>query len=346
MKNNIENSFTILVIAYIVFFTGCVEEKTTFSTETPTTTASITSEPEQTNISNTYPVYYRIQQEARTSASIDILSGTEEITIYVPVLLDENKNVMKMYETPTIVGNVTTAIIDTKYGKALKINGSGLGDYLFSWNDVPGNDTDRFVNWLKDNLPLSKEGKPDITKTDGGEAIIVSGKYEPMPSLKAIYTFRLNKEKNRILYDYSGSDCEMAQCGSLFVKEKSDKLNTYNGIIHIEMNEKHGLLKEDKQTTYDFFKRFTISMSNYTSPEPFINMTNSEYPPVTDAWIYSDSELEKLSLNFYIDPSNRIDRIALFMNSQEGTGSFMSPIVHPKEGWQVMNLSGGLALWD
>jgi hypothetical protein len=89
MKNNIANNFTILVIAYIVFFTGCVEEKTTVSIETPTVTASITSEPEQTNISSTYPVYYRKQQEASTSASIDILSGTEEITIYVPVFLDE-----------------------------------------------------------------------------------------------------------------------------------------------------------------------------------------------------------------------------------------------------------------
>jgi hypothetical protein len=253
---------------------------------------------------------------------------------------------MKMYENPTIVGNVTSAIIDTKYGKALKINGSGLGNYLFSWNDVPGNDTDRFVKWLEDNLLLSGEGTPDIRKTDDGEAIIVSGKYEPMPSLKTVYTFRLNKEKNRILYDYSGSDCLMAQCGSLFVKEKNGKLNTYNGIIHIEMNEKHGLLKEDKQTTYEFFKRFTISMSNYISPEPFINMTKSEFPPKIDAWIYSDREIEKLSLNFYIDPFNRIDRIALFINTQGWTGSFMSPIVHPIKGWNVVNLSVGLSTWD
>lgn len=344
MKKYIANNLTILIIAYLVFFTGCVEEKTTVSTEIPAVTAS--SEPEKTSISDTYPDYNRIQQEARTSTSIDILSGTEEITIYVPVLLDEKKNVLKMYEIPTTAGNVTSSIIDTKYGKALKINGSGLGNYLFSWNDVPGNDTDRFVNWLKDNLPLSKEGKPDITKTDDGEAIIVSGKYEPIPSLKAVYTFRLNKEKNRILYDFSGSDCEMALCGSLFVKEKNGKLNIYNGIIHIEMNEKHGLLKEDKQTTYEFFKRFTISMSNYNSPEPFINMTDSESQPEIDAWIYSGSELEKLSLNFYIDPSNRIDRIALFINTQERTGSFMSPIVHPKKGWQVVDLSVGMALWD
>jgi len=94
-------------------------------------------------------LFFGGQDDATTSTSIHIESSSENITIYVPVLLDENKNVLKMYENPEITGNVTTTVIDTEYGKALMISGSGLGDYLFNWNEVPGKDTDRFVRWLE-----------------------------------------------------------------------------------------------------------------------------------------------------------------------------------------------------
>jgi hypothetical protein len=109
------------------------------------------------------------QQGASTSESIYLEPGAEKITIYIPVLLDKNKTVSKMYETPTIEGNLTTTVIDTEHGKALKISGSGLGNYLFNWKEVPGKDTDRFVKWLGDNLRIER---PDIRKTDDGLSFI------------------------------------------------------------------------------------------------------------------------------------------------------------------------------
>ncbi len=330
MNNIIANNFTIFVIAYIVFFTGCVEEKTTVSMGTPTVTASITSEQVQTNISSPLPIYYWTQQDASTSASIDIESSAEKFTIYVPVLLDENKNVLKMYENPTITGNagnVTTAIVDTKYGKAFMISRSGLGNYLFNWNEVPGKDTDRFVKWLENRGMTQPGDKLDIRKTDNGSTITASGGIG--------YKYQINEKKVLELINTAIGDT-----GLFFVKEDNGKLNVYNGRSEINMNEKHGILKEDEQTSDEFFRGFTISMSNYTSPEPFIKLPppDPELLPKIDAWVYSDSEFEKVSFYFYLDPKNRINRIALFI----GTEGW----VHLRKGWQVVNLSGGLMHWD
>ncbi len=171
------------------------------------------------------------QANASTSASIDWESSAENITIYVPVLLDENKTVLKMYDTPVITGNVKTAIVDTEHGKALKISRSGLG-------------------------------------------------------------------------------------------------------IKIDMNEDHGKQISDDE----FFSGFTISMSNYTYPKHFTTMF-SESPTEIDAWVYSDSEIEKVSFSFDLDPRTGIYSGIILDISTQGW-------VHLRKGWQVVNLSLGRIAWD
>ncbi len=310
--------YVLIVIILLSVFSGCIRQPPSSENSVPTVT------PTATTMVDIGP-----QQDASTSASIYLEPSAENITIYFPVMLDENKNVLKMYETPAITGNVTATLINTEKGKALKINGSGLGKYLFSWNDIPGKDTDRFVKWLENNLRIER---PDIRKTDDG-AIIASGKYEVTPSMKVEYTFRLNEEKNKILYNVTGSDPYYP----LFVKEENGKLNIYNGIIEINMNESHGKLKEDEQTSDEFFRRFTISMSNYTSPEHFIEMPIPEFPPEIDAWIYSDSEVEKVRFYFDIDPKTTLYKSESFSS---GITLEISPRewVHLRKGWQVVNL--------
>lgn len=305
----------LILIILVSVFSGCIGQPTPSETSVPTPTAATMVE-------------IGSHQGASTSESIYLEPGAEKITIYVPVLLDKNRNVLKMYEIPTIEGNLTTTIIDTEYGKAIKISGSGLGSYLFNWNDIPGKDTDRFVKWLGDNFPIEK---PDIRRTDDG-AIIASGKYPFTESIKVVYTFRLNQEKNKILYNVSGSDPYYP----LFVKEENGKLNVYNGRSEINMNETHGILKEDERTSDEFFSEFTISMSNYTPPEHFTTMPIPEPPPEINAWVYSDSEIEKVRFYFYLDPRNRMSGISLDI----GTDGW----VHLRKGWQVVNLSGGLAV--
>jgi len=59
-----------------------------------------------------------------------------------------------------------------------------------------------------------------------------------------------------------------------FAKEENGDLNIYCGNNEISMNESHEKLKEDEQTSDEFFRQFTISMSNYSSPESFVNRHN------------------------------------------------------------------------
>ena len=61
---------------------------------------------------------------ASTSTSVKIISDSDNITLYIPVMMDNNGNVLEMYESPTITGSATVAVINTKYGPALKIKGN------------------------------------------------------------------------------------------------------------------------------------------------------------------------------------------------------------------------------
>ena len=272
--------------------------------------------------------FFGAQDEATTSTSIYIESIAENITIYVPVLLDENKTVLKMYETPQITGNVSTAIIDTEYGKALMISRTGLGDYLFNWNEVPGKDTDRFVKWLENEGIKEPGDKLDIRKTDDGNTLTVNVSRSGY-RYDIDYTYRINEMK----------EMESGRGGSngFFAKEENGQLNIYSGKNQISIIEKHGILKEDTQTFDEFLKGFTISMSNYTSPEPFIQQPDNELRKI-GVWVYSDSEIEIFRFGYSLDPGNRRQREVISIKT-EGR-------VHLREGWQVVNLSTYKICWD
>ena len=60
-----------------------------------------------------------------TSSSIQVLSDSGKVTLYVPIFLDNKGKVLEMYEKPTITGNAATTILESEHGKALKISGSG-----------------------------------------------------------------------------------------------------------------------------------------------------------------------------------------------------------------------------
>ncbi|MCZ7382447.1 MAG: hypothetical protein O8C64_12870 [Candidatus Methanoperedens sp.] len=104
------------VIIFVSVFSGCISQPVPSETSVPTVIPTVIPPVTPTVI----PTHAGMVQ-----ASISLESSAENITIYVPVLLDENKTVLKMYDAPEIIGNVTTAIIDTEHGKALKISKSG-----------------------------------------------------------------------------------------------------------------------------------------------------------------------------------------------------------------------------
>jgi hypothetical protein len=71
------------------------------------------------------PLFISNAQPSSTTASIHISSGTGKVTLYLPVLLDENGKVLEMFEKPEITGGATSSTIDTEHGKVLKITGNG-----------------------------------------------------------------------------------------------------------------------------------------------------------------------------------------------------------------------------
>ena len=105
------------------------------TTIAPTVTLTpVETDPDDTSSSNFSKKYYNevignIHAfglfNSSSTDSIYIKSDSERITLYVPVMLDEKGEMLKMYENPIITGNLTTSVINTEHGKALKINGSG-----------------------------------------------------------------------------------------------------------------------------------------------------------------------------------------------------------------------------
>ncbi len=84
--------------------------------------------PQQSNSAKTYidEVITRVHGSSNSSSSASIyVSSGPGITLVVPLMLDENGEILKMYEKSIIKGNLTTSIVTTEYGKALRINGSG-----------------------------------------------------------------------------------------------------------------------------------------------------------------------------------------------------------------------------
>ncbi len=219
------------VIMLFSFFSGCVGLPANSNISIP----PVTSTP--------LPIgeYYKPMNSS--ASTMIFLEPMKNITVYVPVWLDENMTVLEMYNTPVTTDTVTTAIIDTEHGKALKIN-------------------------------------------------------------------------------------------------KSGRLNRYGEGNYVSFTGQYGLLKEDVQTSEKFFRRFKISMSNYTPPEHFID---SPYfgrdSKVIDAWVYSDNDVNNFGLSFFIDPRNRINRIALSIDT-EGVG------IHLRKGWQIVKLSLQTIAWD
>jgi len=208
------------------------------------------------------------------------------------------------------------------------ISRTGLGDYLFNWNEVPGKDTDRFVKWLENEGIKEPGDKLDIRKTDDGNTLTVNVSRSGY-RYDIDYTYRINEMK----------EMESGRGGSngFFAKEENGQLNIYSGKNQISIIEKHGILKEDTQTFDEFLKRFTISMSNNTSPEHLFQQSDGELRN-TGVWVYSDSEVEIFRIGYSLDPGNRIQREVISIKT-EGR-------VHLRKGWQVVNLSTFRICWD
>jgi hypothetical protein len=88
-------------------------------------------------------------------------------------------------------------------------------EYLFSWDEIPGNDDKRFIEFLKDELKIEWVKIEDISKIDDGKTIIVSNKEKSL-------SLKLSNEKTKVNLKIDDD-----RVYEFTVKTENGKLNIY-----------------------------------------------------------------------------------------------------------------------
>lgn len=137
-------------------------------------------------------------------------------------------------------------------------------EYLFSWDDIPGNDSDRLLEFLIDNLEITWAKNAEIKKSNDGKTITVAEKENSL-------TLRLNKTKNTVTLKTGDRKTRK----KYVLKEERNKLNIYKreykfsidpelpvDIIRVEekLEKDPGTGKEEKFSYYSLF--FVVSTND------------------------------------------------------------------------------------
>ena len=87
--------------------------------------------------------------------------------------------------------------------------------YLFSWDEIPGNDDKRIIEFLKDELKIEWAKTENISKIDDGKTIIVSNKEKSL-------SLKLNDKKTKV-----NLKIDDGRVYEFTVKTENGKLNIY-----------------------------------------------------------------------------------------------------------------------
>ena len=96
-----------------------------------------------------------------------------------------------------------------------------LDKYLFRWGEIPGNDDDRLIDFLKDIFKVEWVKTENINKIDDGKTIIVSNQ-------EKIISLKLNDEKTKVNLEIDG-----IRLNEFTVATKNDELNIYLNKINL-----------------------------------------------------------------------------------------------------------------
>ena len=94
-------------------------------------------------------------------------------------------------------------------------------EYLFSWDEIPGNDDKRLIEFLKDELKIEWAKTEDISKIDDGKTIIVSNKEKSL-------SLKLNDEKTK-----ANLKIENGRAYEFTVKTENGKLNIHEESFNV-----------------------------------------------------------------------------------------------------------------
>ncbi len=139
-------------------------------------------------------------------------------------------------------------------------------EFLFSWDDIPGNDNQRLIEFLKKKIGIDWVETAKIEKTDAGRTIKVA-------TMKNSLSLRLNYEKSEVNLEIDDG------------KTDKFKMETKNGKLNIYRKEKD-LSPEDKVNK--FFENFEIekqdirniakNCQNISMDEKKLKSKNNELP--------------------------------------------------------------------
>ena len=96
-----------------------------------------------------------------------------------------------------------------------------LDKYLFRWGEIPGNDDDRLIDFLKDIFKVEWVKTENINKIDDGKTIIVYNQ-------EKILSLKLNDEKTKVNLEIDG-----VRLHEFTVATKNDELNIYLNKINL-----------------------------------------------------------------------------------------------------------------
>jgi PGF-pre-PGF domain-containing protein len=181
--------------------------------------------------------------------------------------------------------------------------------YLFSWEEIPGNDSERLIDFLKSNYDVDWVETATIDKTDNGKKIkITAGK-------KSI-SLNLNNENTEL-----NLKIDNGKTDKFIVKTENGKLNIYGGQYGTTLNETFYNLSDE---TGSFNVSVTLDGDQYLYKPVLKHYINNETSGTLD-WVGQSlpmmpypliSSLTAVSpMNFYLREGATIN-----INTTNGTG--------------------------
>ncbi|MCX9083652.1 MAG: hypothetical protein OIN87_02500 [Candidatus Methanoperedens sp.] len=204
INKNYSNLIVLVLAVSLLIISGCVNP-TPQGTAQPTPTATAQT---QTPITlNNYleeaknKIHTFGPSNSSSSASIYISSG-QKIDLAVPLMLDGDGNPLKMFENPTITGDLKTMIVNTEYGKALKINGTG-GEIKMTQDEGNPGSLDNESLFLGDfTISMSNNTVVDLNNPFTYQVITYSG--NDVKDLRLFYS-RSGGQSGKIVYVRTGN---------------------------------------------------------------------------------------------------------------------------------------------
>ena len=115
--------------------------------------------------------------------------------------------------------------------------------FLFSWNNVPGNDSERLLRFLKYDIKIEWLENAEIKKSNDNKAITITNESNTL-------TIKLNKEENKAILCINGKETH-----EYILKEEGDNINIYYEMDFTIVMRSHPGSYEKQRKTYEDEKK-------------------------------------------------------------------------------------------